>query len=234
VSIRVLVVDDQALVRAGFRMILETQADIEVVGESADGADAIEVATRLAPDVVLMDIRMPELDGIDATRALTNTGNCGIGNGSEGPRVIILTTYDLDEYVFEALEAGASGFLLKDVRPEDLVQGVRVVAAGDALLAPAITRRLIAEFAGRAQRHPVLAQDPRLDRLTPREREILGLVAKGLSNSEIASTAYVSENTVKTHLARIFDKLELRDRAQAVIVAYEAGLVAPGSPMGRE
>jgi DNA-binding NarL/FixJ family response regulator len=148
--------------------------------------------------------------------------------------VIILTTYDLDEYVFEALEAGASGFLLKDVRPEDLVQGVRVVAAGDALLAPAITRRLIAEFAGRAQRHPVLVQDRRLDRLTPREREILGLVAKGLSNSELAATAHVSENTVKTHLARIFDKLGLRDRAQAVIVAYEAGLVAPGSPGARE
>ncbi|HEX3461798.1 MAG TPA: response regulator transcription factor [Acidimicrobiales bacterium] len=233
-SIRVLVVDDQALVRAGFRMILETQADIEVVGESADGAEAVEVAARLAPDVVLMDIRMPEMDGIEATRTLTNVGDRRAGSGSEGPRVIILTTYDLDEYVFEALEAGASGFLLKDVRPEDLVQGVRVVAAGDALLAPAITRRLIAEFAGRAQRHPVLVQDPRLDRLTPREREILGLVAKGLSNSEIASTAYVSENTVKTHLARIFDKLELRDRAQAVIVAYEAGLVAPGSPAARD
>ncbi len=192
-SIRVLVVDDQALVRAGFRMILETQADIEVVGESADGAGAVEMAADLAPDVVLMDIRMPEMDGIAATRALTASRQCGPveggGTGSEGPRVIILTTYDLDEYVFEALEAGASGFLLKDVRPEDLVQGVRVVAAGDALLAPAITRRLIAEFAGRAQRHPVLVQDPRLDRLTPREREILGLVAKGLSNTEIASSA---------------------------------------------
>ncbi|HWE68915.1 MAG TPA: response regulator transcription factor [Acidimicrobiales bacterium] len=233
-TIRVLVVDDQALVRAGFRMILETQGDIEVVGESADGAGAVEAAARLAPDVVLMDIRMPEMDGIAATRALTQAGECGAATGSDGPRIIILTTYDLDEYVFEALEAGASGFLLKDVRPEDLVQGVRVVAAGDALLAPAITRRLIAEFAGRAQRHPVLVQDPRLDRLTPREREILGLVAKGLSNSEIASTAYVSENTVKTHLARVFDKLQLRDRAQAVIVAYEAGLVAPGSPVAGE
>jgi DNA-binding NarL/FixJ family response regulator len=236
VSIRVLVVDDQALVRAGFRMILETQADIEVVGESDDGASAVEAAARLAPDVILMDIRMPEMDGIVATRTLTASGPCGVGHGAgwEGPRVIILTTYDLDEYVFEALEAGASGFLLKDVRPEDLVQGVRVVAAGDALLAPAITRRLIGEFAGRAQRHPVLVQDPRLDRLTPREREILELVAKGLSNSEIASTAYVSENTVKTHLARIFDKLQLRDRAQAVIVAYEAGLVAPGLPAAGE
>ncbi|HVB94166.1 MAG TPA: response regulator transcription factor [Acidimicrobiales bacterium] len=234
-SIRVLVADDQALVRAGFRMILETQADIEVVGESADGAGAVEAAAHLAPDVVLMDIRMPEMDGIVATRTLTAGGRRVAGEGagatSPGPRVIILTTYDLDEYVFEALEAGASGFLLKDVRPEDLVQGVRVVAAGDALLAPAITRRLIAEFAGRVQRHPVLVRDPRLDRLTPREREILGLVAKGLSNSEIASTAYVSENTVKTHVARIFDKLGLRDRAQAVIVAYEAGLVAPGSPV---
>ena len=226
-SIRVLVVDDQALVRAGFRMILETQADIEVVGELADGAGAVEAAAQLAPDVVLMDIRMPEMDGIAATRALTESRGCGVG--SEGPRIIILTTYDLDEYVFEALEAGASGFLLKDVRPEDLVQGVRVVAAGDALLAPAITRRLIAEFAGRAQRLPVLVHDERLDRLTPREREILGLMAKGLSNSEIASSAYVSENTVKTHVARIFDKLGLRDRVQAVIVAYDAGLVAPGS-----
>ena len=232
-SIRVLVVDDQALVRAGFRMILETQADIEVVGESGDGAGAVELAAELAPDVVLMDIRMPEMDGIAATRALTTGKGCGAGEGagtgSEGPRVIILTTYDLDEYVFEALEAGASGFLLKDVRPEDLVQGVRVVAAGDALLAPAITRRLISEFAGRAQRHPVLVHDERLDRLTPREREILGLVARGLSNSEIASSAYVSENTVKTHVARIFDKLGLRDRVQAVIVAYDVGLVAPGS-----
>ena len=231
-SIRVLVVDDQALVRAGFRMILETQADIEVVGESADGAGAVEAAGQLAPDVVLMDIRMPEMDGIAATRALTASHGPGQGGGtgSGGPRIIILTTYDLDEYVFEALEAGASGFLLKDVRPEDLVLGVRVVAAGDALLAPAITRRLIAEFAGRAQRQPVLVHDSRLDRLTPREREILCLMAKGLSNSEIASSAYVSENTVKTHVARIFDKLGLRDRVQAVIVAYEEGLVAPGSP----
>jgi DNA-binding NarL/FixJ family response regulator len=233
VSIRVLVVDDQALVRAGFRMILETQADIEVVGELADGAGAVEAVAQLGPDVVLMDIRMPEMDGIAATRALTECRRGGAGEGggtgSEGPRIIILTTYDLDEYVFEALEAGASGFLLKDVRPEDLVQGVRVVAAGDALLAPAITRRLIAEFAGRAQRHPVLVHDQRLDRLTPREREILGLVARGLSNSEIASSAYVSENTVKTHVARIFDKLGLRDRVQAVIVAYDAGLVAPGT-----
>jgi len=233
VSIRVLVVDDQALVRAGFRMILETQADIEVVGESADGAGAVEVAAQLAPDVILMDIRMPEMDGIAATRALTEGRGCGPGEeggtGTAGPRIIILTTYDLDEYVFEALEAGASGFLLKDVRPEDLVQGVRVVAAGDALLAPAITRRLIAEFAGRAHRLPALVHDSRLDRLTPREREILGLMAKGLSNSEIASSAFVSENTVKTHVARIFDKLGLRDRVQAVIVAYDAGLVAPGS-----
>ncbi len=232
-SIRVLVVDDQALVRAGFRMILETQEDIEVVGESGDGAGAVEAAVQLAPDVVLMDIRMPEMDGIAATRALTEGRGCGAGEGGgtgpAGPRIIILTTYDLDEYVFEALEAGASGFLLKDVRPEDLVQGVRVVAAGDALLAPAITRRLIAEFAGRAQRHPALEHDSRLDRLTPREREILGLMAKGLSNSEIASSAFVSENTVKTHVARIFDKLGLRDRVQAVIVAYDAGLVAPGS-----
>ena len=231
--IRVVLVDDHEMVAAGLAAALSDEPDIEVVGESADGAGAVEAAAQLAPDVVLMDIRMPEMDGIAATRALTEGRGCGAGEGggtgSEGPRIIILTTYDLDEYVFEALEAGASGFLLKDVRPEDLVQGVRVVAAGDALLAPAITRRLIAEFAGRAQRHPVLVHDSRLDRLTPREREILGLMAKGLSNSEIASSAYVSENTVKTHVARIFDKLGLRDRVQAVIVAYDAGLVAPGS-----
>lgn len=229
-SIRVLVVDDQALVRTGFRMILETQADIEVVGEAADGSAALDLAAALTPDVVLMDIRMPGMDGIAATRVLF--GGEGSARAAASvttrPRVIILTTYDLDEYVFEALEVGASGFLLKDVRPEDLVQGVRVVAAGDALLAPAVTGRLIAEFAGRARRATV-APDPRMGQLTPREREVLGLMARGLSNSEIAGAAYVSENTVKTHVARIFDKLQLRDRAQAVIAAYEAGLVTPGS-----
>ncbi|HEY6622934.1 MAG TPA: response regulator transcription factor [Acidimicrobiales bacterium] len=220
-TIRVLVVDDQALVRTGFRMILETQPDIEVVGEASDGQAALELAARLTPDVVLMDIRMPGMDGIAATRALT-------GPGRAATRVIILTTYDLDEYVFEALEVGASGFLLKDVRPEDLVQGVRVVAAGDALLAPAVTGRLIAVFAGRSRLRPT-APDPRLEPLTRREREVLELMATGLSNTEIAAAAYVSENTVKTHVARIFDKLQLRDRAQAVIAAYEAGLVTPGS-----
>jgi DNA-binding NarL/FixJ family response regulator len=221
VTIRVLVVDDQALVRTGFRMILETQPDIEVVGEASDGQAALEVAARLTPDVVLMDIRMPGMDGIAATRALT-------GPDRAATRVIILTTYDLDEYVFEALEVGASGFLLKDVRPEDLVQGVRVVAAGDALLAPAVTGRLIAVFAGRSRPRPT-APDPRLEPLTRREREVLEFMATGLSNTEIAAAAYVSENTVKTHVARIFDKLQLRDRAQAVIAAYEAGLVTPGS-----
>jgi DNA-binding NarL/FixJ family response regulator len=230
-TIRVLVVDDQALVRTGFRMILETQADIEVVGEAADGSAALDLAAALTPDVVLMDIRMPGMDGIAATRVLIGCERRARSAASvtSRPRVIILTTYDLDEYVFEALEVGASGFLLKDVRPEDLVQGVRVVAAGDALLAPAVTGRLIAEFAGRARRATLAAPDPRMGQLTPREREVLALMARGLSNSEIAGAAYVSENTVKTHVARIFDKLQLRDRAQAVIAAYEAGLVTPGS-----
>jgi DNA-binding NarL/FixJ family response regulator len=233
-TIRVLVVDDQALVRTGFRMILETQSDIEVVGEAADGSGALDLAATLTPDVVLMDIRMPGMDGIAATRVLIGGEGRARGAGpvTSRPRVIILTTYDLDEYVFEALEVGASGFLLKDVRPEDLVQGVRVVAAGDALLDPAVTGRLIAEFAGRARRAAVAPPDPRVEQLTPREREVFGLMARGLSNSEIAAAAYVSENTVKTHVARIFDKLQLRDRAQAVIAAYEAGLVTPGSTPG--
>ncbi|HXA33155.1 MAG TPA: response regulator transcription factor [Acidimicrobiales bacterium] len=230
-TIRVLVVDDQALVRTGFRMILETQADIEVVGEAADGAAALELAGRLAPDLVLMDIRMPGMDGIAATQALTSPegGTDRSASRGQGPRVIILTTYDLDEYVFEALQAGASGFLLKDVRPEDLIHGVRVVDGGDGLLAPAVTGRLIAEFCGRTREAPVVDPDPRLALLTPREREVLELMATGLSNAEIAGAAFVSENTVKTHVARIFDKLQLRGRAQAVIAAYEAGLVTPRS-----
>ena len=219
-TIRVLIVDDQALVRVGFRMILSTQPDVEVVGEAADGNEAVRLAQQQHPDVVLMDIRMPGLDGIGATRVLA---------GPDAPRparVVILTTYDLDEYVFDALAAGASGFLLKDVRPEDLVQGVRLVAAGDALLAPSVTRRLIAELAHRPRVSDTRSVD---DSLTRRELEVLRLVAEGQSNAEIAASLYLSENTVKTHVTHILDKLGLRDRVHAVIYAYESGIVEPGS-----
>jgi DNA-binding NarL/FixJ family response regulator len=224
-TIRVLIVDDQALVRAGFRMILETQSDIEVVGESGDGQSAIDAVDRWSPDVVLMDIRMAGKDGIAATRELADRLHPTHGAPI---RIIILTTYDMDEYVFEALEAGASGFLLKDVLPEDLVHATRVVAAGEALLSPSVTRRLIAEFAGRAKSRPATEVDRRVQALTPREREILEMMAHGLSNLEIAEAAFVSENTVKTHVARVFDKLGVRDRVQAVIVAYDSGLVTRG------
>jgi DNA-binding NarL/FixJ family response regulator len=216
VTVRTVVVDDEALVRAGFRMMLDAQPDIEVVGEAGDGRQAVEVSRRLAPDVVLMDIRMPGLDGIDATRLLVRS-----------TRVVILTTFDLDQYVFEALAAGASGFLLKHVLPEDLVQAVRVVAAGEALLAPSITRRLIEEFVRRpapALRGPA---PPELGSLTERERQVLALLARGLTNAEIASRLHVGDATVKTHVARVLDKLDLRDRVQAVILAYELGLVTP-------
>jgi DNA-binding NarL/FixJ family response regulator len=215
-----MIADDQGLVRAGFRMILEASG-IEVVGEATDGEQAVRLARREHPDVVLMDIRMPNLDGIAATALLA-------GRGVTDPlRVVILTTYDLDEYVFDALAAGASGFLLKDVPPEDLIHGVQVVASGDGLLAPSVTRRLIAEFAqGRRTHKPVALPGPSL---TPRELEVLELVARGQSNAEIAKALFVSDNTVKTHVTHLLDKLGLRDRVQAVIYAYETGIVEPGS-----
>ncbi len=212
-----LVVDDQALVRAGFRRLLELEDGIEVVAEAGDGAEAVEQATLFSPDVVLMDIRMPKLDGIAATRRLLARGR--------GPRVLILTTFDLDEYVFDALKAGASGFLLKDSPPDQLVAAVRVVAAGDALLAPPITRRLIEEF---ARRPTPRGRPPELEELTARELEVLRLVAAGLTNGEIAAHLVLGESTVKTHVGNLLMKLALRDRVQAVVLAYESGLVQPG------
>jgi DNA-binding NarL/FixJ family response regulator len=217
VSIRVLIADDQSLVRAGFRLVLENHPDLEVVGEASNGYEAIHGAGRLEPDVVLMDIRMPELDGISATREIT---------AKPGPRVLVLTTYDLDEYVYDALQAGASGFLLKDTPPEQLADGIRAIAAGEALLAPTVTRRLIEEFAriGPSRRTRPAA----LDELTPRELEVLGLIARGMSNAEIADALVLSGTTVKTHVTRVLMKLGLRDRVQAVVLAYESGLVTPG------
>jgi DNA-binding NarL/FixJ family response regulator len=227
VTIRVLIADDQAMVREGFGALLAAQEDIAVVGAAGNGAEAVEMARRLAPDVVLMDVRMPVLDGLEATRRLLGPGGY-VTDGGDGPRVLILTTFDLDDYVYDALRAGASGFLLKDAPAADLVSAVRVVAAGDALLAPSVTRRLIAEFAARSRpgrsgaRHDALAQ------LTPRETEVLRLIARGRSNTEIAEDLFVAEQTVKTHVGRILSKLDLRDRAQAVVVAYESGLVVAG------
>jgi DNA-binding NarL/FixJ family response regulator len=219
-AVKVLLVDDQALVRVGFRMILEAEEGIEVVGEAGDGAEAVEAVRALAPDVVLMDVRMPVLDGIGATREI-------LRDRTRGPHILILTTFDLDEYVYEALRAGASGFLLKDTPPEELVEAIRVVARGDALLSPTITRRVIEEF---VRRPPDSVRRPpeQLAELTARELEILRLVARGLSNAEIAKEAFVSETTVKTHVARILMKLSLRDRVQAVVFAYEHGVVTPG------
>jgi len=220
VSVRVLVVDDQALVRAGFRRILEADTGIEVVGEAADGLEAIGCARALEPDVILMDIRMPGLDGIAATRQLA-------GDSGSGPRVLVLTTFGLEEYIYEALRAGASGFLLKDVPPEQLIAAVHVVARGDALLDPAVTRTVIQEFAAKpAVRRELVAT---LDELTPREREVFGLVARGLSNAEIAAELVVSEGTVKTHVAHLLLKLDLRDRVQAVIYAYDSGVAQAGA-----
>jgi DNA-binding NarL/FixJ family response regulator len=219
VTVRVLIADDQSLVRRGFRMVLEAHDDIEVVGEAANGEQAIDGARRLRPDVVLMDIRMPELDGIAATRKIT------ADDAGHEARILILTTFDLDEYVYDALAAGASGFLLKDVPAEQLVEGIRVVARGDALLAPAVTKRLIEDF---SRARPTRADVPGLDELTAREREVLGLIARGLSNAEIAEELVLGETTVKTHVARVLMKLGLRDRVQAVVLAYESGLVTPG------
>jgi DNA-binding NarL/FixJ family response regulator len=214
--IRVLLADDQNLVRAGFRSILDGEDDIEVAGEAGDGATAVRVAAELRPDVVLMDVRMPHLDGLAATREIIAR--------LPDVRVVILTTFDLDEYVYGALRAGASGFLVKDTEPEELIHGVRVVARGDALLAPSVTRRLIAEFAGRVERP---APSPRLASLTDREREVTTLVAAGLSNDEIAERLVLSPATAKTHVSRIMTKLDVRDRAQLVVLAYESAMVTP-------
>jgi DNA-binding NarL/FixJ family response regulator len=222
----VLLCDDQALVRVGLRKILEAEDDIEVVGEAEDGEDAVSEARRLRPDVVLMDIRMPVLDGIEATRR--------IAGSQPASRVVVLTTFGLDGYVYDALRVGASGFMLKDAPPEDIVAAVRIVANGDALLAPAVTRAVIEEFARRAPTEPPASRPApvALDELTPREREVLELLARGLSNPEICERLVVSEATTKTHVARILQKLGLRDRIQAVIYAYESGLIEPGSPGG--
>jgi DNA-binding NarL/FixJ family response regulator len=219
VSISVLIADDQALMRKGFRMVLEVERDIVVTGEAADGREAVAEARRLRPDVVLMDVRMPEMDGIEAAR--------WIRQGVQGTRVLMLTTFDLDEYVYRAFQAGANGFLLKDVPPEQLADGIRAVAAGDALLAPSVTRRLIEEYVRRPP-EGVGQKAPELDRLTAREREVLQLMARGLSNAEITDALVIGETTVKTHVARILSKLQLRDRVQAVIYAYESGLLQPG------
>ncbi len=222
-TLRVVIADDQALVRTGFRMILAADG-IQVVAEAATGTDAVDAVRRTRPDVVLMDIRMPEMDGLEATRRILTTETEPL------PRVIILTTFDLDRYVYAALSAGASGFLLKDVTPEHLVAGVRLVRSGDALLAPTITRRLIERYAVRDQHTATLHRD--LSTLTPREVEVLQLLARGMSNAELATRLQLSDATVKTHVARILSKLQLRDRTQAIVVAYETGLVTPGTRDG--
>jgi DNA-binding NarL/FixJ family response regulator len=218
--IRVLIADDQALVRGGFRSILEGQEDLEVVGEAADGAQAGEEAVRLTPDVVLMDIRMPGVDGIEATRRIFSLG--------VATRVLVLTTFDIDEYVYEAMKAGASGFLLKTAPPRQLADAVRTIARGEALLAPSVTQRLVEQFVRRPP--PGAATAPGLEELTERERDVLALLARARSNAEIAAELFVSEATVKSHVNRILRKLDLRDRAQAIVLAYETGLVEPGSP----
>jgi len=219
-TIGVVVVDDQALVRAGFRVLVDSEADLEVVGEASNGDEAVTVCRTTRPDVVLMDVRMPVMDGIEATEQIL------AGLSAPTPRILILTTFDLDEYVYAALRAGASGFLLKDTPPEELLAAIRVIAAGDALLAPSVTRRLIAEFASR--RTDRAGSMKVLDGLTDREREVLGLVATGMSNQEIAASLHMSPATAKTHVSRILTKLDARDRAQLVVLAYETGFVVPG------
>jgi DNA-binding NarL/FixJ family response regulator len=220
-TVRVLVVDDQAMVRAGFAALLDSQPDIDVVGQAADGQEAIDLVATTSPDVVLMDVRMPVLDGIEATKVLL-----GPGRPTPVPRIVVLTTFDVDDYVLEALRAGASGFLLKDALPAELVEAVRVVARGDALLAPSVTRRLIERFAGRPAGRTAVGSD--LDVLTEREREVLREVAQGRTNNEIAGVLFIAEQTVKSHVSRLLTKLGLRDRAQLVVLAYESGLVVPG------
>ncbi len=220
-SIRVLLADDQALVRSGFRLVLETRSDLEVVGEADDGAQAVELAGTTRPDVILMDVRMPNLDGIEATRRIVGDGN--------GARILVLTTFDLDEYVYEAIRAGASGFLLKDVRPGDLIDAIRLIADGNALLGPTVTKRLLERF---ADDRPRIGDPVALERLTAREREILCLLATGFSNAEIAQQLFLGETTVKTHVSSVLRKLGVRDRVQAVIVAFDAGLVRSASPAG--
>lgn len=233
-KIRIVIADDDALVRAGLRMLLEIHADFEIVGEAGDGLEAVAMAETLRPDVVLMDIRMPELDGIEATRRVTGGGtrpsgttNAGEEHNDERPRVLVLTTFEVDEYVYDAVRAGASGFLLKRSPPEEVVAGIRVVASGDALLSPSVTRRLLGEFA-RTTPDARSGHDPvTVDAITAREREVLELMGQGLTNREIADQLFVSEGTVKTHVKRILMKLHLRDRVHAVVFAYEAGLVRP-------
>jgi DNA-binding NarL/FixJ family response regulator len=221
-SVRVLIADDQALVRTGFRMVLDTDPDLQVVAEAKDGADAVEATRRSRPDIVLMDIRMPVMDGLEATRQIVAA--------KDPTRVLVLTTYDLDEYVFDALLAGASGFLLKDVAPEQLLSAIHVIAQGDSLLSPSVTRRLIESF---VRDHPSPPKPPAgLGELTARELEILRLIARGLSNAEIAEQLVVSSTTIKTHVGRVLDKLGLRDRVQAVVLAYETGIIRPGSESG--
>jgi DNA-binding NarL/FixJ family response regulator len=246
-TIRVLIADDDVLVRAGLRLMIETQDDLEVVGEAGDGHEAVELAASLQPDVVLMDVRMPGMDGLEATRRIAGyragpgpSGDHASGGDAAdeaadaedvGPRVLVLTTFEIDDYVYEAVRAGASGFLLKRTPPEELLDGIRVVASGDALLAPSVTRRLLAEFArvsGADDDRPVVTPHPELDLLTEREREVLLQIARGLSNREIAERLYISESTAKTHVKRILMKLGLRDRVHAVVLAYESGLTVPG------
>jgi len=224
-TIRVVIADDQTLVRAGFRVLVDSAPDMTVVGEATNGRDAVRLAAAAQPDIVLMDIRMPDLDGIEATRQIS--GNPALA----ATRILILTTFETDENVVEAMRAGASGFLLKDAEPADLIEAIRVVAQGEALLAPSVTRRLIAAFVASAARQPPAQPPFRLDALTDREREVLVLVANGLNNAEIADALYVSVATAKTHVSRIMAKLDARDRAQLVVIAYETGLVTPSSAM---